>query len=244
LSGESNPVLRDGDRVYVSYVPGYHALEQASISGEVASPGVYPLRTGQTRLSELVASAGGFLPRADLTTIRVYRNTPTTSETDVEFERLSRLSRSEMTSSEYEVLRTKLAGRREDFRVDWKRLRESPELDLILRDRDIVRVDPLIASVRVEGEVRRPGIVQYDDRRSIHDYVQLAGGYSERAARGKVRITRAVTGQTLRASDVREVAPGDLIWVPERADVSVWQHLATLVGVAAQVATLVIAIRQ
>jgi hypothetical protein len=34
-----------------------------------------------------------------------------------------------------------------------------------------------------------------------------------------------------------------MIWVPERSDVTTWQHLQTLITVAAQVATLVIVVR-
>ena len=241
-SGTTNPRMRDGDHVYVFYTSRFHMLEQAGIFGEIENPGTYPLVTGQTRLSHLVLAAHGFMSRADLSAVRVFR-AASSSETDPEFDRLIRLSRGEMTNSEYETLRAKLATRREDFRVDWFRLEQSPELDILLRNGDIVRVDPLIASVRVEGEVRRPGIVEFEPRRTLEAYIKLAGGYSERAAKSKVRVTRAVTGQSLRAVDVQAVAPGDLIWVPERADVTAWQHMQTLIAVAAQVATIVIAVR-
>lgn len=242
-SGVTNPPLRDGDHAFIFFTSRFHALEQAGIYGEVEHPGVYPLVTGQSRLSHLVRAAHGFLARADLSTVRVYR-AARAAEADPELERLIRLSRAEMTNTEYEILRAKLAARREDYRVDWFRLEQSPELDVLLRDGDVVRVDPLIASVRVEGEVRRPGIVEFEPRRSVDAYVRLAGGYSNRAASSKIRITRAVTGQSLRAKDVQDVAPGDLIWVPERPDVTFWQHLQTLVTVAAQVATVIIAVRR
>jgi len=241
--GTTNPPLRDGDHAYVFFTSRFHVLEQAAIYGEVEHPGVYPLVTGQTRLSHLIRAAQGFLPRADLSTIRVYRAARET-EADPEFERLIRLSRAEMTDTEYEILRAKLAARREDYRVDWFRVEQSPELDLLLRGGDVVRVDPLIASVRVEGEVRRPGIVEFEPRRSVEAYIRLAGGLSDRAARSKVRVTRAITGQSLRAKDVPAVAPGDIIWVPERPDVTFWQHMQTLITVAAQVATVVIAVRR
>jgi protein involved in polysaccharide export with SLBB domain len=221
----------------------FHHLEHATIVGEVESPGAYPLVTGQTRLSDLVKAAHGFLPGADLATIRVFRASRA-AESDPVFERLVKLSRAEMTDSEYEILRAMLAERREDFRVDWFRLEAAPELDILLRHGDVARVDPLIASVRVEGEVRRPGIIGFAPRRTVAEYVRLAGGYSDRAAHGKVRVTRSITGQSLRARDVPEVGPGDLIWVPERGDTSVWKHLQTLITVAAQVATLVIAVRR
>ena len=242
-AGRTNPPLRDGDHAYVFSTARFHYLEHATIFGEVESPGVYPLMTGQTRLSDLVRAAHGFLPRANLSTIRVFRANRSV-ETDPEFDRLIKLSRGEMTDSEFEILRSMLAARREDFRVDWFRLERSPELDILLQGGDVVRVDPLFASVRVEGEVRRPGIIGYEPRRTVEEYVRMAGGYSERAAQNKIRVTRSVTGQSLRARDVAQLSPGDLIWVPERPDVTLWQHLTTLIAVAAQVATLVIAVRR
>jgi protein involved in polysaccharide export with SLBB domain len=105
-------------------------------------------------------------------------------------------------------------------------------------------VDPLVSSVRVEGEVRRPGIIEYTPGRSVREYIELGGGFSERADRGKVRITGSATGQSLRARDVQTVAPGDLIWIPERPDVTLWQRLQTLLAVAAQVATVIVVVRR
>jgi hypothetical protein len=40
------------------------------------------------------------------------------------------------------------------------------------------------------------------------------------------------------------VAPGDLIWVPERQDVTFWQHMLVLIAVTAQVATIVAVVKQ
>jgi protein involved in polysaccharide export with SLBB domain len=244
LSGDFNPALRDGDRVFVYYTPRFHEAERATIYGEIVRPGSYPLATNQTRLSDIVRAAGGFLDRADLSTIRVYRASRVAGEVDPEIERLTRLSRSEMTSSEYEILRARLANRREDHRVDWTRLNAEPDLDLLMRDGDVIRVDPILSAVRVEGEVRRPGVVEFRPGRGVSEYVRLAGGLSRRAASSKIRVARAVTGQTILARDLPEVSPGDLIWVPERPDFTLWQGLQTLITVAAQVATVIIAVRR
>ncbi len=243
-AGRFDPPLRDGDRLLVYHLSEYHRFEAATIEGEVASPGVYPLEPGVTRLSDLVRLAGGFRPRADLAALRVYRPRTDGSEQDSELERLSRLSRLEMTNSEYEVLRTRTIQRRADFRVDWNRLALAPDTDILLMDGDIVRVDPRATSVRVEGQVKRPGLVTHEPGAGLGRYVESAGGYSGRAARGQALVTRAVTGQTLPAREVDAIAPGDLIWVPERPDRTVWQNLGTLITVAAQVATIVIAVRR
>jgi protein involved in polysaccharide export with SLBB domain len=244
LAGRSDLPLRDGDRAFVYYQPGYHRLESANIYGEVLRPGAYPLTPGVTRISDLVTAAGGFLPGANLASLRVYRADPQAAESDPEVERLAPLARKEMTASEYEVLRARLTARREDFRVDWNRVHADPDLNMVLRDHDVVRVDPVLPSVRVEGEVRRPGLVRFEPGRKAEAYVRLAGGFSDRAARGQVRITRAVTGQTVFARDASGLEPGDLVWVPERGETAAWQNLQSMLLVLAQIATVIVAVRR
>ena len=243
LAGRYNTLLRDGDRVYVYFQPRYHFLEEATIVGEVQRPGIYPLLPGLTRLSELVQLAGGFLPEADLGSIHVFRGTGTGGGPDPEIERLSQLGRKDMTSTEYEVLRARVASQRQDFRVDWKRVKVGGDLDIVLRGGDAVRVDPVVATVRVDGEVRLPGLIRYQPGRKVEEYVKLAGGYSERAVPHKVRVKRAVTGQTMLARDVGALQPGDLVWVPERGDPQTWQNFQAVLLVATQVATIILALR-
>lgn len=244
LAGRSDERLKDGDRIFVRNIPRFHESQRASIYGEVAHPGPYPIEPGTTRFSVLLQSAGGFLDRADRSAVHIFRASRSTPEGDAEFDRLARLSREEMTSSEYEVFRARLSSRREDFRIDWDRLRENAALDFILQDGDIVRVDARSATIRVEGEVKRPGLVRFDPASSIEDYIRIAGGFSARAAKGQLRVTRSVTGQTLRSRDVQSIEPGDQIWVPERGDSTVWHDFQQLILVAAQVATVIIAVRR
>jgi len=242
-SRRTNPALKDGERVYVYFIPQYHLQHEAVILGEVQRPGTYPIVEGRTRLSDLVSAAADFQASADLSAIRVHRRSTLAAEKDQELDRLLRLSRNDLTSSEYEMLRTKLAGLREDYRVDWTRLQGSKDLDLLLRDGDVVRVERLVPSIRVDGEVRRPGILNFVRGESVEDYVAQAGGYTDRAWRGKVRVTRSVTGQTLLARNVRTLDPGDFVWVPEKPDVTVWEQSREILTALAQAATIIIAIR-
>ena len=242
-SRRQNPPLEDGERMYVYFVPQYHQQHEAVILGEVQRPGTYPIVEGRTRLSNLVSAAGSFQDGADLSAIRVHRQSTPATEKDQELDRLLRLSRNDLTSSEYEMLRTKLAGQREDYRVDWTRLQGSKDLDLLLRDGDVVRVERLVSSIRVDGEVRRPGILNYVPGKSVADYVAQAGGCTDRAWWDKVRVTRAVTGQILLAKNVRTLDPGDFVWVPEKSDVTLWDLSRELLTVMAQVATVALALR-
>jgi len=242
-----NPELRDGDRLYVYYLPQYHVQHEVFLFGEVHRPGVYPIAEGRQRLTDLLRAGGGFLPTADLTAIRVHRlnpNAPTEGEKDPEFDRLLHMPREQLTSSEYARLTTGLASLREDYRVDWTRLNSAPQnLDLLLRNGDVVRVDRLVSSVRVDGAVRRPGILSFKPGLRIRDYLDQAGGMTEKAWASQIRVTRAVTGQTLPANNVPSLDPGDFVWVPERPDKTAWDHIGAILTALAQLATVVIAVR-
>ncbi|MFI5372676.1 MAG: SLBB domain-containing protein, partial [Candidatus Eisenbacteria bacterium] len=242
-SGRVNPPLRDGDRLYVYYIPQYHLQHEVAVVGEVARPGVYPIVEGRHHLSDLVAAAGGFLPGADLSSIRINRRNGNANEKDPELDRLLRLSRNELTNTEFEVLRTKLASLKEDFRVDWNRLAANrTDLDLVLRDGDVIRVERLVPSIEVDGEVKRPGILVYEPGLGVDDYVRMAGGYTDRAWKKRVRVTRSVTGQTTLSKSVETLDPGDLIYVPEKRDSNWGQNAQTFLLFAAQIATIVLAV--
>jgi polysaccharide biosynthesis/export protein len=240
LSGRFNPTLRNGDRLYVYFIPQYQVRHEATVFGHVLRPGIYPIQVGRDRISDLIRATGGFLPGADLAAIRVRRASQGDAQ-DPELQRLLRLSRAELTNSEYDVLQTKLAGLREEYRIDWSRLTADPALDVLLLGGDIVQVDRLVSSIRVDGQVRRPGVLSYTPGRSLMDYVELAGGYSERAWKSKIRVTRSVTGQTFYAKDISQLDPGDLIWVPEKPDVTFWDQTRTILTAAAEIATVILA---
>lgn len=236
--------VADGDRLYVHFQSQYRQQREVSVMGEVHRPGQFPITEGRTRLSDILREAGGLLPTADLSAVHVHRSRTGAATRDIELERLLRLSRAELTASEYEALRTRLAAQREDYRVDWRVVSKGdPDLDLLLLQGDIIRVERLVNTIRVDGEVLRPAIVGYQPGDRISDYIRKVGGFTNRAWRGKVRVTRAVNGQTLYARDVRALDPGDFIWVPEKPDESLWLRAQQTLTALAQVATIVIAIR-
>src|SRR5439155_20095402 len=117
------------------------------------------------------------------------------------------------------------------------------DLDLLLKDGDVVRVERLVPSIRIDGEVRHPGILTFQRGLRIQDYVQQAGGFTDRAWASRIRVTRVVTGQTLPARNVRALDPGDFVWIPERPDKTAWDDSREILTALAQVATVLIAIK-
>jgi protein involved in polysaccharide export with SLBB domain len=239
-SGVPEMALQDGDRWFVQFRPEYHRLTTVGVYGEVEQPGTYPIVPGRDRLSDLIRWAKGFRPDANRSALYLMRESGQSEERNADFERLVRLSRDEMTESEYAKLETMLAERRNGFRVDWNRLQQGgADVDPLLQDGDLLRVERLVPSVRIEGQVKRPGYVDYAPGRTVSEYIQLAGGFTERSARSSVRVSRGFTGQIVPARSLRVVQPGDFIWVPERRDVDAWGVFRDIVTVAGQVAVII-----
>ena len=135
---------------------------------------------------------------------------------DPEFDRLSRLSRSEMTEAEYQSFRSKLAQAQSTFLVDLRpdarkdkddeaRRDSVPQRDILLQPGDLVIAERKSFVVRVAGEVVKPGLIEVAPGRKWEEYVELAGGYAARANHSGVRVTRSSTGQTtlVRSGDLR-----------------------------------------
>jgi protein involved in polysaccharide export with SLBB domain len=241
VRGVGDAVLGPQDRLYARQPVDFMRPRGVTLVGEVRFPGPYAVNEGVDRISTVLARAGGLTPVAAANRIQIYRPSTNGGQRDIEFERLSRLSRTEMTDAEYQVFKTKLASQQSAFVVSVAQLADPiGHFDVTIRDGDIIVVDRETEAVRVAGEVRRPSLIEYGPGRTAREYIELAGGFSDRAHRSKVRVTHAGSNQTLLLKDVKAIEPGDFIWVPEKSEVSFWSVLKDAITVAGAVATIVI----
>ncbi len=193
-----------------------------TVIGSVRSPGVYSFRTKPT-LIDALASAGGHIPEADWTCVRITR-IATPASTDG----------SKSDSIVVDVNQV-LAGEGED----------DPECDPFLQDRDVVYVPERTRTVSVLGEVQRPGVYTVDTSGTgtrAFDAIAAAGGPGINADTSCVRVTRH-TGQEVRTVEIDldtldttetesstpsqqydgtfKLVPGDVIYVPKAIGVQV-----------------------
>jgi polysaccharide biosynthesis/export protein len=236
--------LQADDRVFVRPKAEWRPKRQVAIAGEVRFPGPYAIEEGKSRVSDLVRWAGGFTALAAERNVILRRNLPAASS-DPEFERLSRLSRGEMTNSEYQLFRAKLALRQSAYLVDFSSGMPRPlETDVFLRDGDVVDVPRIEMAVRIDGNVKNPGLVDFVAGRSVDQYVWMVGGTTKRADWRGARLTRAGSSTSLYARDVKRVEPGDFIFIPEKKDTSIWTVMRDVIIVTGQVATVVLVVNQ
>jgi hypothetical protein len=105
--------------------------------------------------------------------------------------------------------------------------------DLILENNDTIHIPPRPVTVGVFGAVPTPASFAYGTKRTIGDYVELAGGVQKLGDKSEIFVVRA-NGTVL--SDGKGVLrapalPGDLIYVPVDANRGeFWARMRDITG--------------
>lgn len=232
--------LRSGDRVYVRSIPKWNERQQIVIKGEVVYPGRYPLVPNQTRLTDVIAAAGGFTDKASLDDAVVFR-TSEMKEVDKEYDRLSKLPPSEMSTNELQYYRTKSREVKGILSVSFLDIFEKKELgnNPVLKDGDSIYVPEKNLYINITGSVRTPGRIVYKTGRTYLDYIALAGGYGFRADKSATLIIKVKGDQFPADSENYSLEPGDNILVldePETRFIDVFTEALTI---TAQLVTIV-----
>jgi len=241
--GGDDLLLEPDDQVFIRRIPEWKVGSLVEVRGEVMFPGFYPIVEDTTRLSEVIAEAGGFTAEAMISEARLVRRSTRILE-DPEYERLRRTPRDQMSKLEYEYLvmreNSQNIGR---VVVDFQRLffeADSTE-DVTLRDGDVIEVPRSPGVVRVTGRVGRAGGVVYEPGRGLNYYLARAGGLTYDGDRRHIKVIKA-TGEILDDEKVKRFEPGDTIWVPRKPERNYWKFFRDTVTTAAQLATLYLVI--
>lgn len=245
LSGElADLPMEFGDRVFVKIKKDFNAKHQVLILGEVKYPGFYAIKPESTYLSQIILEAGGFTRLASLAEAEMTRFVDE-KIADREFERLKQMEIPDMSDLEYEYFKVKSREKPGRVAVDFPELfLGDAQSDIKLENGDVVIIPKISEVVAVSGEVANPGLLAYNPKYDFSDYIKLAGGYSFRANKGKVRIIKAVTGEWKKAGRKTILKPGDTILVPEKRKVDYWKTVREVIAFTANVATVYIVIKE
>jgi len=241
-----NVALSPGDRIVVRARPEPRTDYRVTVKGEVRFPGVYPITKTSTHLSEIITMAGGFTREASLTTSEVVRLS--LGPGGVAFERMESL-RGGIGSedSSYYSLETNIRLEKEIVNVDFERLflQGDSSQDVILQDDDVVQIPGGKGTLYVFGQVASPGHIPFVAGRSVDYYIEKAGGYTDRARKGDVKIVKGKSKQWLKMGET-EPEPGDYIWVPQEFErnfayyMTIFGQTASILSVAASIIILAV----
>ncbi len=116
-------------------------------------------------------------------------------------------------------IKRKGSGGERLIEIDLKKLLTEEDLsfDIQILDGDTIYVQKA-SVVYVTGEVRSSGAYRYDEGLTVVKAITMAGGFTEKASAGRVKIMRKESGREMileRAKMDELVRPDDVIIVPE-----------------------------
>lgn len=241
----SNVPLQDGDRVQVRRIPLWRPDETVLVQGRVKVPGYYRIEKGKTRLRDVIERAGGFLELASLEEATLVRPKAIRPPVD-----LSTIKQVDLEDPEYQYA---VARQREEpkgkITVDFKKLflEGDESQNILLEEGDIITIPLFRNYVNVIGRVAKPGNVEYQKGADLKYYIKKAGGFTERAKKGDVKILKPHSGDLLDADDVEEIEPSDVILVQEKPKSQFWTRsweiFRDTITIAGTIATTLLLIR-
>jgi polysaccharide biosynthesis/export protein len=229
------------DAVFVPGTANFREQPTATIRGQVARPGTYPIRQDTTTVRELIAMAGGLTQNASLIGARLQRDSAEAG--NAALERLAAIPEELRSPEERQILQISAAGEHRSVVTNFEQLfaRGEDATDQRLWGSDLVTVPRRRDEVLVLGAVHTPGIVGYAPGQRIAEVVDRAGGYTRRANRRGAVVLRARTGARLNASEVGGIEPGDAVVVPYRERVTALQVMQTTGMVVSTVSSMILA---
>ena len=241
LQAPHNGSVRAGDAITCRVPDDSRQRHSVQVVGDAKYPGTYAITSGVTRLSEVISRAGGLTDAASPTLSFVAR-LGLDGEVDPEFGRLSGMSPGEMSREEYAYFRLRSRQRYGSLSMDFAKALRSPgtDDDPVLFDGDIVHVQPFANSVEVIGQVNTPGLVDHVAGNGVDYYIGQAGGTAWDARSKGIRVIKAGTGVWEKPGSSTVIEPGDAVFVPQREPVDYWALAKDIIGVTAQVATVVL----
>jgi protein involved in polysaccharide export with SLBB domain len=241
LKGDSSAdlLLRPFDFLNVKEVPEWSEQEQVTLLGEVRFPGSYPIQRGET-LRSVIYRAGGLTDMA-FPAGSVFTRHELQDREQLQLDRLAERLQSDLATTALQATAANQAQAGQALAVGQsllnqiKTTRASGRLvidlqailaaqdsdDVALRDGDRLLIPKLKQEVTVIGEVQTNTSHFYREQFSRDDYINLSGGVTRKADRGRIYIVRA-DGSVIssegsgwfRRSGQVAMRPGDTVVVP------------------------------
>jgi protein involved in polysaccharide export with SLBB domain len=260
----SNIPLQENDYLFVRTVPEWKVYQIVNITGEIKYPGTYTIQRGE-KLSSLLERAGGFTDRAylkgavftrekvrelqqrqiDEMADRLERELAGRSSLGVstainpEEARILEIGIRQMNVFLEKVRTAKAKGRMVISIADLESLKKSP-YDIELEEEDNLFIPENPRTVQVSGSVFNQTAFVYRKGRSLHHYIDLAGGYTENADKKRIYVLKVdgtavqpkrgffsglswdTDSKSWESGSYQILDPGDTIIVPEKLERIAW----------------------
>lgn len=230
-------VLQPYDCIYVRKSPAYNEQNHVVIKGEVVYPGIYALSHRESRLSDLMAEAGGATRWSYIKGAKLVRKM-TEEERAIVEATLKALGNAkgaieglvDPAESEYTV----------GINLEEALKNPGSDADVVLRDGDRLVVPEYTNTVKISGNVMYPNVVTYNKSMNVKDYVTMAGGYGYKAKRSKAYVVY-MNGTVAKAKKANKkvIEPGCEVIVPTKIqDPTILPTIMSIVSATSSTASM------
>ncbi len=241
----SKVLLKTGDEV--QFNPEYISQNiSITVNGEHSGLKTLVVRKGTTLedVSRLIVENG----QSDMNALQVFRKSVAKTQKDLIKAQLKELETLALTSSS--VTSQGAAIKAEQAKLILEFIQRAKEVEpkgqividkpksygsVLLEEGDIINVPSKNNLVIVQGEVTLPGAFVYNKGESLKYYINLAGGYGERADTSKVLVIHN-NGKAQKYSGSIDMMPGDSVLVLPKVDSENLQIFSMLTQILYQIA--------
>ena len=264
--------LKRGDQIRVLAPETQRKNYYVLVLGEVSSPGSFPITKNNTKLYDVLQTAGGFTKEASLRRAKLYtgnslavflekqyginladqqdledvnlRNTIVDLETMLMY----RMSNVYPEDSAYFFLENQLRVLTEGSSLDFTEI-DDPESDIsryIVKTGDVIVVPAIKKSVYLFGQVAKPGYVPLAEGKDFIYYINEAGGMGELAVEDDIMVIQGGSRNWISPYGRTVILEeGDYIYVPKvklRSFRTYAAEYAIYVGMIASITTVILLI--
>lgn len=215
IDGEVGFTLEPFDEVYVRKSPGYQKQQNVKVEGEVLFDGNYALTHKNERLSEVIKKSGGLTDQAYSKGARLERKM--TLEEKLRMETVLKMSmgggKDSISTKTLDLGTTYYVG----IQLEKALANPGGDHDVVLREGDRIIVPQYVSTVKVNGAVMHPNVVTYQKVNKLKHYINMAGGYGNRAKKSKAYVIYMNgTVARLKSGNKNAIQPGCEIIVPTK----------------------------
>ena len=233
--------LEPFDEVYVRFSPGYQEQQVVKVDGEITFSGDYVLAEKNSRLSNIIAKAGGITPDAYVKGASLKRQL-----TEDEMRRLETLLQLSSNKQSRDSVALSLENiKNYSVGIDLEKALANPGSahDVVLRNGDELYIPQLQSTVKINGAVTYPNSVTYTEGMSVGNCLSQAGGYNDIARKypiviymnGKVATTKKCF---IFFKRYPKVEPGCEIVVPTKTQRDRKTSLAEVLSIASSTTSM------
>lgn len=235
INPEPGFFLQPYDQVYVRRSPGFEAQRNVTITGEALFPGAYAMVRKDMRLSDLVKTSGGVSSYAYVKGARIERKM--SEDEKLRMKSILKAMAHQNTKHDSIIVDNVVLGDTYYVGIDLEKALAKPGCteDLILRAGDKLFIPEYNPTVHISGDVMFPNTVSYVPGKKTAYYINQAGGYGNRAKKGKTFIVYQNGKVSVKGKG--KIEPGCEVIVPSRPDRK-GIDLSAFVGMGTSLASL------